>query len=111
MTSSRATKPQDYPPHRLLRGEQAVTPEMALRLGKLCGNGPEFWMRMPMLRDLWRPQRTLAADLASIPTHRAGWANCDFSPRAAIYYRFLAPLPPADALSSLRAGSAFLGLR
>ncbi|MCE3250100.1 MAG: higA [Geminicoccaceae bacterium] len=26
--------------HRLLRGKQAVTPEMALRLGKLCGNGP-----------------------------------------------------------------------
>ncbi len=57
--------------HRLLRGEQAVTPEMALRLGKLCGNGPEFWLRMQMLRDLWRLERTLAADLARIPTHRA----------------------------------------
>jgi addiction module HigA family antidote len=38
--------------HRLLRGEEAVTAEMALRLGKLCGNGPEFWLRMQMLRDL-----------------------------------------------------------
>jgi addiction module HigA family antidote len=57
--------------HRLLRGEQAVTPEMALRLGKLCGNGPEFWLRMQILRDLWRLERTLAADLACIPTHRA----------------------------------------
>lgn len=57
--------------HRLLRGEQAVTPEMALRLGKLCGNGPEFWLRMQMLRDLWRLERILAADLARIPTHRA----------------------------------------
>ncbi len=57
--------------HRLLRGEQAVTPETALRLGKLCGNGPEFWLRMQMRRDLWRLERTLAADLARIPTHRA----------------------------------------
>jgi addiction module HigA family antidote len=57
--------------HRLLRGEQAVTPEMALRLGKLCGNGPEFWLRLQMQRDLWRLERRLAADLARIPTHRA----------------------------------------
>ena len=57
--------------HRLLRGEQAVTPEMALRLGKLCGDGPEIWLRMQMARDLWRLERTLRADLARIPTHRA----------------------------------------
>jgi antitoxin HigA-1 len=54
--------------HRLLRGEQAVTPEMALLLGKLCGNGPEFRLRLQMLRDPWR----LARMLARIPTHRAG---------------------------------------
>jgi hypothetical protein len=40
---------------------------MALRLGNLCGNGPEFWLRMQMLRDLWRPKRTLAADLDRHP--------------------------------------------
>jgi len=57
--------------HRLLRGEQAVTPEMALRLVKLCGNGPELWLRMQMARDLWRLERTLRADLARIPTHCA----------------------------------------
>ena len=57
--------------HRLLRGAQAVTPEMVLRPGKLCGNGPEFWLRLQMLRDLWRLERALAADLARIPTHRA----------------------------------------
>ena len=32
--------------HRIFRGDQAVTPEMALRLGKLRGNGPELWPRM-----------------------------------------------------------------
>jgi antitoxin HigA-1 len=57
--------------HRVLRGGQAVTPEMALRLGKLCGDGPEVWLRMQMAHDLWRLERTLHADLARIPTHRA----------------------------------------
>ena len=55
----------------LLRSEQAVTPEMPVRLGKLCGNGPEFWLRMQIRRDLWRLERTLIAALARIPTHRA----------------------------------------
>jgi hypothetical protein len=63
--------PQDHAAHRLLRGKQAVTPEMALRLGKRCGNGPEFWLRLQRRRDLWPLERTLAADLARIPTHRA----------------------------------------
>jgi antitoxin HigA-1 len=46
-------------------------PETALRLGRLCGNGPEFRLRLQMLRHLRRLERTLAADLARIPTHRA----------------------------------------
>jgi len=28
--------------HRVLAGKAAVSPEMALRLGKFCGNGPEI---------------------------------------------------------------------
>lgn len=57
--------------HRLLRGAQAVTPEMALRLGKLCGNGPELWLQMQMAHDLWRLERSMRAQLDRIPTHRA----------------------------------------
>ena len=51
--------------------EPGTGAEMALRLGKLCGNGPECWLRMQMARDLWHLERTLRADLARIPTHRA----------------------------------------
>ena len=58
-------------PVSVLRGEQAVTPEMALRLGKLCGSGPDLWLRMQMARDLWRLERSRRAELAGIPTHRA----------------------------------------
>jgi antitoxin HigA-1 len=46
-------------------------PEMALYLGRLCGNGPEVWLRMQMAHDLRRAERTLRADLARTPTHRA----------------------------------------
>lgn len=30
--------------NELLRGRRAVSPEMALRLSKLFGNAPEFWL-------------------------------------------------------------------
>ena len=57
--------------HSILNGTAAVTPEMALRLGKFCGNGPGLWLRMQQARDLWEAERALADELKKIPTHRA----------------------------------------
>ena len=57
--------------HSILAERAAVTPEMALRLGKLCGNGPGLWLRMQQARDLWRAERDLAEVVAAIPTLRA----------------------------------------
>ncbi|WP_372396417.1 HigA family addiction module antitoxin [Azospirillum sp. HJ39] len=57
--------------HALLREEQPVTPAMALRLGKLCGNGPELWLNLQAKHDLERLGREMAADLAEIPTLNA----------------------------------------
>lgn len=37
---------------RILSGRSAVTPEMAVRLGKALGNGPAFWVRMQSAYDL-----------------------------------------------------------
>jgi addiction module HigA family antidote len=54
--------------HRILAGTTAVTPEMALRLGKFCGNGPDLWIRMQEAHDLWRAERRIAKELASIKT-------------------------------------------
>lgn len=56
--------------HRLLAGEIAVTPEMAVRLGKFCGNGPALWLRMQGAHDLWKAERELAAEVARIPSHK-----------------------------------------
>jgi addiction module HigA family antidote len=57
--------------HAILSERAAVTPEMAARLGKLCGDGPAVWLRMQQARDLWRVERDMAEELARIPTLRA----------------------------------------
>lgn len=41
---------------------------MALRLGKLCGNGPNLWLEMQTAHDLWHAERKLSRGIASIPT-------------------------------------------
>jgi len=57
--------------HAVLAERAAVTPEMALRLGKLCGNGPELWLALQTRYDLARLSRVKAAEIAAIPTLQA----------------------------------------
>lgn len=53
--------------HRVLSGKMAVTPEMAVRLGKFCGNGPGLWLRMQAAYDLWHAERRMKDELRRIP--------------------------------------------
>ncbi len=39
--------------NELLRERRAVSPEMALRLARLFGNTPEFWLNAQRAVDLW----------------------------------------------------------
>ncbi|WP_298378843.1 HigA family addiction module antitoxin [Azospirillum sp.] len=57
--------------HAILREEAPVTPAMALRLGKLCGNGPELWVNLQTRHDLDRLARELSDELTEIPTLNA----------------------------------------
>jgi addiction module HigA family antidote len=52
--------------HELLAERKGFSPEMALRVGKLAGNGPELWLRMQQAYDLFHAQRALAAELRTI---------------------------------------------
>ena len=52
--------------NELLRERRAVTPEMALRLGKLFGNSPEFWLNLQRNVDLWDAARGLKQEIAHI---------------------------------------------
>jgi len=56
--------------HRILSERASVTPEMAVRLGKFCGNGPGLWLRMQQAFDLWHAEQKLKDELARIPTFR-----------------------------------------
>jgi antitoxin HigA-1 len=42
--------------HELLKEERAVTPLMALRLSRLFGNSPSFWLNAQQARDLWESE-------------------------------------------------------
>ena len=55
--------------HSIMAARSAVTAEMALRLGRFCGNGPGLWMRMQQAFDLWAAQNELRGKLDSIPVH------------------------------------------
>jgi addiction module HigA family antidote len=57
--------------HRILAEKAAVTPEMAVRLGKFLGNGPGVWLRMQEAHDLWHAEQALQAELDKIPTAHA----------------------------------------
>ena len=54
--------------NELLRGRRAVSPEMALRLGKLFGNSPEFWLNAQRAVDLWDAAQAIKKDVADIKT-------------------------------------------
>lgn len=45
--------------NELLRERRAVSPEMALRLSRLFGNTPEFWLNAQRAVDLWEASRTI----------------------------------------------------
>jgi addiction module HigA family antidote len=57
--------------HRIVAREnpRPVTPEMAVRLGKLCGNGPRLWLNLQSVYDLWLAERRI--DTRHIPTLHA----------------------------------------
>lgn len=57
--------------HAILSEKSAVTPEMAVRLGKFCGNGPGLWLRLQVAHDLWHAERDMAATVKKIVTARA----------------------------------------
>jgi antitoxin HigA-1 len=52
--------------YSIVNEKAPVTPEVAVRLGKLCGNGPRLWVNMQAAYDLWHAERKI--DVSKIPT-------------------------------------------
>jgi addiction module HigA family antidote len=58
--------------NELLRERRALSPEMALRLSRLFGNTPEFWLNAQRAVDLWDAAQAIKADVERIkPLHAA----------------------------------------
>jgi len=49
---------------RLIKGQSAISPGMALRLSKCLGRTPESWLLMQDSYDLWRAKQSV--DLSGI---------------------------------------------
>src|SRR3972149_9799480 len=45
--------------NELLRERRSLSPEMALRLSRLFGNSPEFWLNAQRAVDLWEAAQNI----------------------------------------------------
>lgn len=52
--------------HDILAERKPVSPEVAVRLAKLFGNEPLFWIRMQGAFDAWHASREV--DVSGVPT-------------------------------------------
>ena len=58
--------------NELLRERRALSTEMGLRLSRLFGNTPEFWLNAQRAVDLWDAEQAIKADVDRIkPLHAA----------------------------------------
>ncbi|MCZ7571562.1 MAG: HigA family addiction module antitoxin [Ardenticatenaceae bacterium] len=52
--------------NELLRERRSVSPEMALRLSRLFGNSPEFWLNAQRAVDLWDAAQEIGPEVERI---------------------------------------------
>jgi len=52
--------------NEILRERRSLSPEMALRLGRLFGNSPEFWLNAQRAIDLWDAAQAIKDDVSRI---------------------------------------------
>ena len=52
--------------HDIMEEKKPLSPEVAVRVGKLFGGGPGIWVRMQAAYDTWHAERNV--DVSGIPT-------------------------------------------
>jgi antitoxin HigA-1 len=52
--------------NELLRERRSLSPEMALRLARLFGNSPAFWLNLQREVDLWEAEAAMAQSACHI---------------------------------------------
>lgn len=56
--------------HRILSGQAAITPDMAIRLEKFCGISSAFWLERQQLHERQHMSDEVRALLSRIPSHQ-----------------------------------------
>ncbi len=57
--------------NELMNGKRAVTAVMALRLARVLGTDPEFWLNLQQASDLYQAQKDYGDEIARIKPLRA----------------------------------------
>ncbi len=52
--------------NELTRTRRSMSPKMALRLARLFGNPPEFWLNAQHAFDLWNADQAIKSEIARI---------------------------------------------
>jgi len=52
--------------NEILRERRSITPPMSLRLSRLFGNSPEFWLNVQHAWDLWDSEQRFKNELEQI---------------------------------------------
>lgn len=54
--------------NQIIRGHRPVTVDMAIRIGKALGNGPELWLNLQQKVDLWDSLQKYEEDYEKVLT-------------------------------------------
>ncbi|MGV7235624.1 MAG: HigA family addiction module antitoxin [Nitrosomonadaceae bacterium] len=49
--------------HKILKGSAPITAEVAVKMGRFLGNGPDLWMNMQVKYDLWKAEQTVDEEI------------------------------------------------
>jgi len=56
--------------YKIINKDNPVTPNIAIRLGKVLGNGPGIWLCLQQAHDLWNAQNELGDELNEMPVYK-----------------------------------------
>jgi antitoxin HigA-1 len=54
--------------NEIVQGRRPITVDMAIRIGKALGNGPQLWLNLQQKVDIWDAIQTHREDYNRVPT-------------------------------------------
>lgn len=54
--------------NEIVQGRRPITVDMAIRIGKALGNGPQLWLNLQQKVDIWDAMQTHKEEYDRVPT-------------------------------------------